>query len=300
MSASTSAMDAAAKSATQLFTFKENANTVDEDTEPVNPRVFLDIQIGMRKAGRIVLELFADSVPKTAENFRCLCTGERGVGRVSGKALHFKNTTFHRVIKGFMCQGGDFANNNGTGGESIYGGKFEDEEAGLDMRHTSAGLLSMANAGKNTNGSQFFLTFKKAEHLDGKHVVFGKVVEGMKLVHEIEQQATTDQDRPVEPIVITRCGELERIRIEVEETESDEEVEAAPEAKFVPPQHSDSEEEAGDGRGRKRSASDDGDSSSDSSEPRKKRRKKDKKKKEKDRKKDKKKKGKDKKEKKRR
>ena len=145
-------MDAAAKSATQLFTFKENANTVDEETEPVNPRVFLDIQIGMRKAGRLVLELFADVVPKTAENFRCLCTGERGVGRVSGKALHFKNTIFHRVIKGFMMQGGDFANNNGTGGESIYGGKFEDEN--LDMRHTSAGLLSMANAGKNTNGSQ--------------------------------------------------------------------------------------------------------------------------------------------------
>jgi cyclophilin family peptidyl-prolyl cis-trans isomerase len=211
------AMDAAAKTASELFTFKENANT--DDGSYHNPRVFFDIQIGMKKAGRIVIELFADIVPKTAEvrppspvrlacaclphlpcpplaqNFRCLCTGERGVGRVSGKALHYKNTIFHRVIKGFMMQGGDFANMNGTGGESVYGGKFEDEN--LDMRHTGPGILSMANAGKNTNGSQFFVTFKKAEHLDGKHVVFGKVVEGMKIVQEIEQlEMTADSDRP--------------------------------------------------------------------------------------------------------
>ena len=161
------AMDAAAKTASQLFTFKENANT--DDGSYHNPRVFFDVQIGMKKAGRIVIELFADIVPKTAEvrppspvrlacaclphlpcpppaqNFRCLCTGERGVGRVSGKALHYKNTIFHRVIKGFMMQGGDFANMNGTGGESVYGGKFEDEN--LDMRHTGPGILSMANAG---------------------------------------------------------------------------------------------------------------------------------------------------------
>lgn len=271
MAASSSAMDAAAKTSAQLFTFKENANTVNEETDHVNPRVFLDVQIGMHKAGRIVIELFADIVPKTAENFRCLCTGERGVGRVSGKALHFKNTIFHRVIKGFMMQGGDFANMNGTGGESVYGGKFEDEN--LDMRHTSAGLLSMANAGKNTNGSQFFITFKKAEHLDGKHVIFGKVVEGMKIVHEIEQQATTDADRPVEPVIIARCGEMERIRVEVEETESEDEPEAAEPPPPAPPQHSDSEDEAGGG-GRKRAASDsDSESDSSDSRPKKKRRK---------------------------
>ena len=143
------AIAAAAKSASQLFSYATNAGTVEEST---NPRCFLDLQIGGRRAGRLVVELFADVVPKTAENFRCLCTGERGLGMKSGKALHFKNTIFHRVIKGFMMQGGDFQNMNGTGGESIYGGKFEDEN--FTMMHNGAGVLSMANAGKNTNGSQ--------------------------------------------------------------------------------------------------------------------------------------------------
>jgi len=260
------AMDAAAKTASQLFTFKENANT--DDGSYHNPRVFFDVQIGMKKAGRIVIELFADIVPKTAENFRCLCTGERGVGRVSGKALHYKNTIFHRVIKGFMMQGGDFANMNGTGGESVYGGKFEDEN--LDMRHTGPGILSMANAGKNTNGSQFFVTFKKAEHLDGKHVVFGKVVEGMKVIQEIEQlEMTADSDRPAEPVIIARCGEMERIQVEVEESESEEEAEAVVEAAPAPPQHTDDEESKASSK-----------SSSSSSSAPKKRRKKDKEKKE--------------------
>ena len=138
-SSSGSALGAAARSASQLFTFKANANTVDEDS--YNPRVFFDIQIGGRRAGRLVIELFADVVPKTAENFRCLCTGERGAGKVTGKALHFKNTLFHRVIKGFMAQGGDFSNMNGTGGESIYGGKFEDEN--FTMMHNAAGECHM-------------------------------------------------------------------------------------------------------------------------------------------------------------
>jgi len=257
------AMDAAAKTASQLFTFKENANT--DDGSYHNPRVFFDVQIGMKKAGRIVIELFADIVPKTAENFRCLCTGERGVGRVSGKALHYKNTIFHRVIKGFMMQGGDFANMNGTGGESVYGGKFEDEN--LDMRHTGPGILSMANAGKNTNGSQFFVTFKKAEHLDGKHVVFGKVVEGMKIVMEIEQlEMTADSDRPSEPVIIARCGEMERIQVEVEESESEEEPEAPPPVVAAPPQHTDDEESKASSKSSKSS-------SSSSSAPKKKRRK---------------------------
>ena len=219
--ASGSALGAAAKSASQLFSFAENANTADDSY--VNPRCFLDLQIGGRRAGRLVVELFADVVPKTAENFRCLCTGERGLGAKTGKALHLRNTIFHRVIRGFMMQGGDFQNLNGTGGESIYGGKFEDEN--FTMMHNGAGVLSMANAGKNTNGSQFFVTFRKTEHLDGKHVVFGRVVEGMELVHEIENCETGEGDRPLDPIIVAKCGELERIAVEVSETDSDDEEE---------------------------------------------------------------------------
>jgi len=211
-------MQAAPKSASQLFSYAENANTVAADAVP-HPRCFMDLQIGGRRAGRLVFELFSDVVPKTAENFRCLCTGERGLGLKTNKALHFKNTVFHRVIKGFMMQGGDFQNLNGTGGESIYGGKFEDEN--FVMMHNGGGILSMANAGKNTNGSQFFITFRKAEHLDGKHVVFGRVVEGLSLVHAIEEAETGDSDRPLDPIIVARCGELELVKVEVEETESE-------------------------------------------------------------------------------
>mmetsp|Transcript_26107 Transcript_26107/g.43132 ORF Transcript_26107/g.43132 Transcript_26107/m.43132 type:complete len:281 (-) Transcript_26107:353-1195(-) len=208
---------AAATSASQLFSFKENANTADPDY--FNPRVFFDIQIGAKRVGRLVIELFADVVPKTAENFRCLCTGERGLGQKTQKALHFKNTFFHRIIKGFMMQGGDFSNMNGTGGESIYGGKFEDEN--FTHMHNGAGILSMANAGKNTNGSQFFITFRKCEHLDDKHVVFGRVIEGMPIVQSIEKVETGENDRPLEPVIIARCGELERIQVEVTDDEAD-------------------------------------------------------------------------------
>ncbi|WAS98580.1 peptidylprolyl isomerase [Nannocystis punicea] len=149
-----------------------------------NPRVYFDITIGGAPAGRIVFELFADVVPKTAENFRALCTGEKGVGR-SGKPLHFKGSPFHRIIPGFMCQGGDFTRGNGTGGESIYGEKFADEN--FKLKHTGKYLLSMANAGANTNGSQFFITTAETPWLDGKHVVFGKVVSGTEVIDAMEK-----------------------------------------------------------------------------------------------------------------
>jgi len=140
--------------------------------------VFFDITIGGNPAGRVTIDLFEDT-PKTSENFRALCTGEKGMGK-SGKNLWFKGSRFHRVIPGFMAQGGDFTKGNGTGGESIYGMKFEDEN--FKHKHTGPGILSMANAGPGTNGSQFFLCFDAFPHLDGKHVVFGKVSSGAEFL----------------------------------------------------------------------------------------------------------------------
>ncbi|XP_073135289.1 uncharacterized protein [Henckelia pumila] len=169
-----------------------------------NPLVYLDVSINGGPAERIVIELFANVVPKTAENFRALCTGEKGIGVSTGKPLHYKGSTFHRIIRGFMAQGGDFSQGNGTGGESIYGGKFSDENFRLD--HTEPGFLSMANSGPNTNGSQFFIIFKRQPHLDGKHVVFGKVVKGMEIVKKVEQIGTTD-GKPSGFVNIVDCGE---------------------------------------------------------------------------------------------
>ena len=169
-----------------------------------NPTVFFDIAIAGEPAGRVVFTLDADVVPRTAENFRALCTGEKGAG-AGGAPLHFKGSTFHRIIPGFMCQGGDFTRGDGRGGESIYGRRFADESFAL--RHDRPGLLSMANAGPGTNGSQFFITTAATPHLDGRHVVFGAVTEGMDVVRRMEARGTPG-GRPKGTVRITDCGQL--------------------------------------------------------------------------------------------
>ena len=169
----------------------------------VTDKVFFDIEIGGEKKGRIVIGLFGKTVPKTAKNFKTLAEGTE---ERDGKKLTFKGSIFHRVIKDFMIQGGDFTRGDGTGGRSIYGEKFADEN--FKLKHYGSGWLSMANSGKDTNGSQFFITTKKTEWLDGKHVVFGKVIEGMKVVREIERSPTAAGDKPQKDVIIADSGSL--------------------------------------------------------------------------------------------
>ncbi len=164
-----------------------------------NPHVYFDMEVAGEPVGRIEFELFADVVPKTAENFRALCTGEK-------EGLAYKGSKFHRIIPDFMCQGGDFTLGDGRGGLSIYGAKFQDEN--FTLKHTKPGLLSMANAGPNTNGSQFFITTQATPWLDGAHVVFGEVKEeSMDLVKKIESYGT-GSGKPSADVVITDAGEL--------------------------------------------------------------------------------------------
>ncbi|PWN28435.1 peptidyl-prolyl cis-trans isomerase H [Jaminaea rosea] len=167
------------------------------------PIVFFDISIGDNPAGRIKMELFSDVCPRTAENFRQLCTGQH---RVNHKPMGYKGSLFHRVISGFMAQGGDFLNADGSGSFSIYGDNFKDEN--FKLGHDQPGLLSMANSGPNTNGCQFFITCAPAEFLDGKHTVFGKVVEGLLTLRKIEQVQTGPNNRPRLSVRITECGEM--------------------------------------------------------------------------------------------
>jgi len=178
-------------------TTKATTESGNADESARLPRVYFDVKIGIRNIGRIVIELRKDVAPRTAENFRQLCTGEKGFG--------YKNSTFHRIIPRFMIQGGDFTNGDGTGGHSIYGSKFEDES--FELKHTGPGTLSMANAGPNTNGSQFFITTGPADWLDGKHVVFGRVVEGMNVIRQVEQQGSPS-GKPNMKVVVSDCGEL--------------------------------------------------------------------------------------------
>ena len=173
---------------------------------PKNPTAFFEITIDGKAAGRVEMELFADTCPRTAENFLQLCVGTTSK---AGKALAYKGSSFHRVIPGFMCQGGDFTTGDGRGGESIYGGKFDDETfAGKAGKHFGRGTLSMANAGPDTNGSQFFLCTAATPHLDGRHVVFGQVVKGYDVIKKIEAVGSRSGQTSGK-VVISNCGKVE-------------------------------------------------------------------------------------------
>ncbi|XP_053207413.1 peptidyl-prolyl cis-trans isomerase 6-like [Panonychus citri] len=186
------------------------AHSSQDGTKAKGPKVtdivYFDIQIGNEPIGRIEIGLFGKTVPKTAKNFIGLATRHKDQPSSDGKLVGYKGSTFHRVIQDFMIQGGDFTNGDGTGGESIYGRRFDDEN--FKLKHYGAGWLSMANSGKDTNGSQFFITTKKTSWLDDRHVVFGKVIKGMDVVRKIESTKTSSGDKPVESVVISDSGVL--------------------------------------------------------------------------------------------
>merc|ERR1719197_758996 len=184
------------KAAAVLVSLLLGAAAAEDET--VTHKVFFDVKIGDEAPKRVTIGLFGSTVPKTVANFVHLCAGDKGKAS-SGVPLHYKGSKFHRIIPNFMIQGGDFTRGNGTGGESIYGAKFGDEN--FRLKHTGPGILSMANAGPNTNGSQFFLCTTKTPHLDGKHVVFGKVVQGMDVVKVVEKQGSPN-GKTRRPIVI--------------------------------------------------------------------------------------------------
>lgn len=177
--------------------------SLPEKPNPNNPVVFFDVAVGSTEIGRIKFELFADVVPKTAENFRQFCTGEY---RKDGVPVGFRRCAFHRVIKDFMVQGGDFVNGDGTGLTSIFGGPFADEN--FKLKHSVPGILSMANSGKDTNGCQFFITCSACEFLDGKHVVFGRIIDGLLVLRKIENIPTGPNNKPKIPVTVSQCGEM--------------------------------------------------------------------------------------------
>jgi len=175
----------------------------------ITHKVYFDVKIGNKDAGRIVMGLFGEDVPKTVANFYHLCVGDKGTTKDGKHKLHYEGSSFHRVIPNFMIQGGDFTMHNGMGGASIYGEKFADEN--FKLKHMGAGYLSMANAGPNTNGSQFFITTVKTSWLDGRHVVFGKVIEGMDIVTKIEALGS-QSGKPSKKITIAKSGSLEVLK----------------------------------------------------------------------------------------
>ncbi|KAJ6765925.1 PEPTIDYL-PROLYL CIS-TRANS ISOMERASE [Salix purpurea] len=191
-----------------IFAFispKQDEVKEEEQEYEITHRVFLDVDIDDQRQGRIVIGLYGKDASKTAENFRALCTGEKGKG-VSGKPLHYKGTPFHRIISGFMIQGGDIVYGDGRGSDSIYGSIFPDEN--FKIKHSHAGVVSMVNSGPNSNGSQFFITTIKTSWLDGEHVVFGKVIQGMDTVYAIEGGAGTYSGKPRKKVIIADSGEI--------------------------------------------------------------------------------------------